>query len=1226
MLLLAMMTPFAANAQTYDGVVYVTQNGAGLKDGTSWDNAFGDINAAITAAADNGKLPVWIAAGTYYGDGIAENNAFTVAPGVSIYGGFAGNEPKTYDLSLRDFETNKTILDGQNVQRVLYSGGSYYESSGIDGFTIQNGVQTNSGGGVYMEYTTMTNCVVKNNESTNSGGGGVYMSLSNLLNCSITDNVCQYWGAGVYAYRGSTISGCLIANNVQNYPGISDSFAGGIRAYYDVVIKNCIIKNNSSYNTGGVSLEYGATLENCLVANNTGGAITGGVFMWTESWSGESKLTNCDVVRNDGGGISGSGTIINTIAWGNEKNGSPLDMEGSGITATNSAVGGGCSGINNVILDVENTGTGFYHPKFASPSTTAGVETTPGSWSWQLTDGSVCANRGTSEGITVPEKDLAGNDRVQQGIIDMGCYESNFTATTIPTFDEIVYVVPNGAGNKTGTSWANATGDINFAIGQARANGLHKVWVAAGTYTDDGVAANNAFTIYNGVSLYGGFAGNEAKDYDISLRDFSTNTTILDGQNVQRVVYQDIHFSDITYIDGFTVRNGYKSNDRGAGMYLRGKSYVRNCTITNNTTADNYAEGGGIYMNADSDHPSNIENCVINSNTANSYGGGVYMKYTTMTGCSLENNSRYYGGGLYAEYSTVSGVTVSGNSGNYGGGVSLISTSLSNSTITGNTCEYGSGGVYANGSSTITGCEISGNSSTSYSTYDDNVGGVYASDSEIKNCVIRNNSSNNVGGVSLSGGTLDNCLVANNTGTSFAGGIYMSYYSNVINCDVVKNLGCGITANNESWGASNVVNTIVWGNEKDSTPLQMSGSNMVVSYSAITGGWEGTNNVILNSDNDGDDYYHPKFANPSTTAGVEATPGEWSWQLNNGSVCVNRGTSEGITVPDTDLAANTRIQQGVIDIGCYESPYKMSAIPVYQGIVYVKPTADGNETGDSWENATTDLNYAIGVARTKGLDTVWVAAGTYYGDGIAANNAFTLYNGVNVFGGFAGNEPRNYDLSNRNFAANATILDGQNLQRVVYQNADFADTTRFDGFTVRNGNTTTDGGGMYLKDKSLVRNCVITSNAGGGVYATKATITNCEISDNSQCGVNARQNTTLRSCVIKNNSGYDVGGVMLYDNATLDNCLVANNTGNEYAGGVYAQNYSNIISCDVVNNLGGGIKTSDYNSQPTNIVNTIVNVSISWFYFIPSAIQFEPKRNICIIIMAIIKFKLIKSI
>ncbi|MBQ6084497.1 MAG: right-handed parallel beta-helix repeat-containing protein [Bacteroidales bacterium] len=1192
LLLLTILIPFTAYSQNpvYDDVVYVTATGAGEKDGTSWDNAFGDINAAITAAANNGKLPVWIAAGTYYGDGIPDNNAFTVTSGVSIYGGFAGNEPKTYDLSLRDFETNKTILDGQNIQRVLYSGGSYYESSGIDGFTIQHGVTQASGAGVSMSYTTMKNCVVKNNESSNSGGGGVDMSYSNILNSSITDNVCQYRGAGVYAYSGSTISGCLIANNVQNYPGISDAYAGGICAYYDAVIKNCIIKNNSSYNTGGVSLEYGATLENCLVANNTGGAITGGVFMWTESWGGESKLTNCDVVRNDGGGISGSGAIINTIVWGNKKNGTPLDMAGAGITATNSAVGGGCSGTNNVILDVENTGTGFYHPKFANPSTTAGVEATPGSWSWQLTGGSVCANRGTSEGISVPEKDLAGNDRVQQGIIDMGCYESNFTATTIPTFDEIVYVVPNGAGNKTGTSWANATGDINYAIGQARANGLHKVWVAAGTYIGDSVAANNAFTIYNGVSLYGGFAGNEAKDYDLSLRDFDTNKTILDGQNVQRVVYQDIHFSDITYIDGFTIRNGYKSYDQGAGMYLRGKSYVRNCTITNNTTADNYAEGGGIYMNADSDHPSNIENCVINSNTANSYGGGVYMKYTTMTGCPLENNSGYYGGGLYAEYSTVSGVTVSGNSGSYGGGVSLISTSLSNSTITGNTCEYGGGGVYANGSSTITGCEISDNISTSYSSYADYVGGIYASYSEIKNCVIRNNSSNNVGGVSLSGATLDNCLVANNTGTSFAGGVYMSYNSNVINCDVVKNLGCGITANNESWGASNVVNTIVWGNEKDSSQLQMSGSNMVVKNSAITDGWDGTGNIALSDGNS--DIFGPHFTSPD------------SWQLADGSFCINRGTSEGITVPEKDLAGNDRVQQGIIDMGCYESNFTATTIPTFDEIVYVVPNGSGNKTGTSWANATGDIRYAIGQARTNNLHKVWVKAGTYVGDSVAANNAFTLYDGVSFYGGFAGNEPKDYNLASRDFNANKTILDGQKVQRVLYQETHFSDSTYIDGFTITNGRVSGEyGAGLYLKGKSVLRNCVVIGNSttygGGGMYVYAASdcrslIENCTITNNqSSTGGGAyMMYATMKGCMVNGNRAGTAGGVEM-DNSILQNCVITQDTCSGEAGGVKA-NSSTVTGCEISRNVSTVVGNNrEYNvggiyASRTQVTNCVI--------------------------------------
>ncbi|MBO4655100.1 MAG: hypothetical protein J5644_06110 [Bacteroidales bacterium] len=103
----------------YQWIIYVTPTGAGTHSGNSWANATSSIEDA-QALAQTHNAVVWVAAGTYYGD-TAAANAFTMRDGVSVYGGFAGNESADYDLSLRDFETNATILDGQNARRVLYT-------------------------------------------------------------------------------------------------------------------------------------------------------------------------------------------------------------------------------------------------------------------------------------------------------------------------------------------------------------------------------------------------------------------------------------------------------------------------------------------------------------------------------------------------------------------------------------------------------------------------------------------------------------------------------------------------------------------------------------------------------------------------------------------------------------------------------------------------------------------------------------------------------------------------------------------------------------------------------------------------------------------------------------------------------------------------------------------------------------------------------------------------
>ena len=94
-------------------------------------------------------------------------------------------------------------------------------------------------------------------------------------------------------------------------------------------------------------------------------------------------------------------------------------------------------------------------------------------------------------------------------------------------------------------------------------------------------------------------------------------------------------------------------------------------------------------------------------------------------------------------------------------------------------------------------------------------------------------------------------------------------------------------------------------------------------------------------------------------------------------------------------------------------------------IVYVMQQAAGTGDGSSWSNATDNINYAQAIATARATmygtpASVWVATGTYYGD-TTSTNAFVATEGVNVYGGFAGVEPENYDITQRDFATNPTI-------------------------------------------------------------------------------------------------------------------------------------------------------------------------------------------------------------
>lgn len=98
-----------------------------------------------------------------------------------------------------------------------------------------------------------------------------------------------------------------------------------------------------------------------------------------------------------------------------------------------------------------------------------------------------------------------------------------------------------------------------------------EVWVAARTYSP-GAVNTNTFTLKKGVKLYGGFPA--VGSPDISERDWASNVTTLDGNNVNFHVVTGgaSAASDDTRIDGFTITRGNASgSDSNAHGYGTGK-------------------------------------------------------------------------------------------------------------------------------------------------------------------------------------------------------------------------------------------------------------------------------------------------------------------------------------------------------------------------------------------------------------------------------------------------------------------------------------------------------------------------------------------------------------------------------------------------------------------------------------------------------------------------------
>ena len=194
--------------------IYVDIDASGSNNGSSWVNAYTNLQDAIDAAAVNDDI--WVAAGTYYPttspDGTttdARDKAFHLSTDMKIYGGFAGTETL---LSQRDAATNITILSGDfNNDNAMTGSGSTLAFSNntenayhviitatltsaavIDGFTIKGG--NADGGSTSISFGGKT-------YGRNDGGGMInHTSLPTLAHIIFTENSAVNMGGALLQY------------------------------------------------------------------------------------------------------------------------------------------------------------------------------------------------------------------------------------------------------------------------------------------------------------------------------------------------------------------------------------------------------------------------------------------------------------------------------------------------------------------------------------------------------------------------------------------------------------------------------------------------------------------------------------------------------------------------------------------------------------------------------------------------------------------------------------------------------------------------------------------------------------------------------------------------------------------------------------------------------------------------------------------------------------------
>jgi len=524
-----------------------------------------------------------------------------------------------------------------------------------------------------------------------------------------------------------------------------------------------------------------------------------------------------------------------------------------------------------------------------------------------------------------------------------------------------------------------------------------------------------------------------------------------------------------------------------------------------------------------------------------------------------------YGAGLHsyhvvtgADNATLDGVTVTGGNASgsnfpdmYGGGlVSFnVTTLIHGCVFSGNSALSAGGGVFLLTSAvtpSITTSYFIGNACTAASS-------PYGGGAVL----IDNNAS------SSTAGAITNCVFAANTcacntatagvGPGGAAIIAASFASGAItNCTFASNAsaGCGgAICNNGSQGLS-ITNSIFSGNTAAEggnslgtstsfgpSPSQTATSCLFQESTLEAGFANGGGNLINVS---------PQFANASNPAGADGIYGtvDDGLALTAGSPAVDSGTSAG--APAVDISSHGRPLGLGYDMGAYE----------LGAVLHVTPSGTGN--GSSWSSPTT---LALALATALNGDEIWVAGGTHAPTAGSAANTFQLVSGVNVYGGFHGNEATR---SARNVPANPTVLSG--LAAHNYHVVTGADNSRLDGFIISGGDANGSpslaigGGGLLCNGTSpTIAGCVFSANAasqdGGAAYIHNPCapiFINCVFSGNSattnggaiECELGA--NPSFTNCTFSGNSCPSArgGAIETYSNAnfSLLNCVLWNDT------------------------------------------------------------------------------------
>ncbi len=383
--------------------VFVDPSASGRASGLSWEDAFPSLQHALEQAVTD--YEIWVAQGTYHpmeGPGMRHDGAyasFKLRDGVSLYGGFAGNENHR---AARDPLRNPTILSGMSGQsdvpqtHHLVTAVSLGADSVLDGFTLTRArgappsgiIPSLHGGAIYIDAAspTIVNCRFHDNESRFTGGAGAWIGAGSAP----VFFACEFIRCDSGSNRGGAVRAAT---------GSAPDF------------ESCIWHGNQAVRGGAIGIDPGADVRviNATISGNTASHAGGGI------WNGGTLFLGNSIVWNN---RSGSGQPPD-----------PLTQAASSVFVADGAVAshrhnilansGGSSDFD-ASLGTDLGGNLDADPVFLAPAdpyqpASDHVDLRLGFFSAALDAG--------DDSLATRSVDFEGNPRIVNAAIDMGAYE-----------------------------------------------------------------------------------------------------------------------------------------------------------------------------------------------------------------------------------------------------------------------------------------------------------------------------------------------------------------------------------------------------------------------------------------------------------------------------------------------------------------------------------------------------------------------------------------------------------------------------------------------------------------------------------------------------------------------------------------------------------------------------------------------------------------------------------